>query len=115
MPNSTEYLRAALEAAGIGTWYFELRTGTGERSATAERLYGLEPGTMEASLDATIERVHPDDRAEFLRFLNETLAAGVDQRHEFRIVWPGGSVRRLGPPGRALPRPPGGAVARTRN
>ncbi|MGA0555389.1 ATP-binding protein [Larkinella sp. VNQ87] len=56
-----EQLRFALEAAGIGTWDYNLVTGLVQWSGICKKLFGLPP---DADVTAAIllAQVHPDDR-----------------------------------------------------
>ncbi|GAB3899368.1 hypothetical protein GCM10028803_20390 [Larkinella knui] len=56
-----ERLQLALQAAGVGTWDFNLVTGYAEWSALCKQLFGLPPdgNVTPATL---LEQVHPDDR-----------------------------------------------------
>ncbi len=88
-------LRLALDAAGMGLWDWDLRTGRlvwDERSAG---LYGTTLAESTGSIADVDARVHPEDlpgvRAELSRAVEEGSAVDV----EFRVVWPDGSVHWL--------------------
>ncbi|RAJ96073.1 PAS domain S-box-containing protein [Larkinella arboricola] len=56
-----EQLRFALQAAGVGTWDFNLVTGQVEWSRICKQLFGLLPDTQ-VSVTVLLSQVHPDDR-----------------------------------------------------
>ncbi|MBI5385310.1 MAG: PAS domain S-box protein [Verrucomicrobia bacterium] len=57
---SEERLRLATEAAQMGTWDRDLKTGHLFWSAGQERLMGCEPGTFSGAPEAFLELLHPD-------------------------------------------------------
>ena len=83
----------ALEAAGTGTFRWDLRTDTITWDDVLERLFGLEPPKTVRSLDQLLALVHPDDRLEMLRSCERCRSDGEDFETEFRVVWPRGEVR----------------------
>src|ERR1700692_5138236 len=68
-----ERMRFALEAAGIGIWDMDYTTGVHQWSETLEAHYGLQPGTFGGTLEAFIERVHPDDRESVLETIRTAM------------------------------------------
>jgi PAS domain S-box-containing protein len=89
---SEERFAAAVDAAQVGTWRIDLRTGEDRWDASLNRIAGFPavPTTRHASDSYTI--LHPDDRAlaieAWLRFVTEGEPYGVD----LRIVRPSGDV-----------------------
>ena len=57
-----ERMRFVLEAAGVGIWDMDFTTGVLQWSEILESQHGLRPGTFGGTLEAFVERVHPDDR-----------------------------------------------------
>src|SRR4051812_5353253 len=108
-----ERLRLAQEAAGIGTWDWDLGTGAIRWSPEMYRVLGLDPERDGADpYGAWLRALHPDDReradAEARGRLMNVAEPFVS---EFRIVRPDGEVRWIMVRGRAL-RGPGGWPAR---
>src|SRR5260221_3150809 len=89
---SEERFAAAVDAAQVGTWRIDLRTGEDGWDASLNRIAGFPavPTTRHASDSYTI--LHPDDRAlaieAWLRFVTGGEPYGVD----LRIVRPDGAV-----------------------
>jgi two-component system cell cycle sensor histidine kinase/response regulator CckA len=100
--NAEERMRFALQNASVGIWDMDYRTGVLEWSETLEAQYGLAPGTFAGSVDAFIERVHPDDRAALLETLGKAMQTGFDFTTENRALWPDKTVRWLSGAGRIL-------------
>jgi PAS domain-containing protein len=95
-------LRAALAAADMGTWLWQVPTDKQSVDENLHHLIGAPPGRMVRSLDDFLTFIHPDDRAavkeSFLRSVREGAGLLVD----FRVVGPDGSVRWLRDKGEAF-------------
>ncbi|MDQ3068361.1 MAG: PAS domain S-box protein [Acidobacteriota bacterium] len=92
---SQERLTAALDAAGTGTFRWNMRDNTVAWDGNLDRLFGLNQGTEIQSIDSFIAVVHADDRREVAAGLESSARDGTDFDVEFRVVWPGGGVRWL--------------------
>lgn len=57
-----ERLRLALEAARMGTWEWDLTTGSVKRAGLSRVLLGLPPSADPDTIESLKELVHPDDR-----------------------------------------------------
>jgi PAS domain S-box-containing protein len=97
-----ERLRLAQSIARIGMFELDLPSGTVHASAALAAMYGQEPVEREASSAEWHALVHPEDRDEVARKTIESLVTGSFE-HEFRVVWPDGSVHWMA--GRASPLP----------
>ncbi len=95
-----ETMRFALEAGGLGIWDMNFKTGEMRWSKILEAQYGIPPGKFEGTLEAFIEAVHPDDRAQVIASLTEANRSGVDFKMANRALRPDGSVRWLEGAGR---------------
>jgi len=90
---SEERLRLAQQAARMGTFERDVRTGLVTWSAELDFLYGLAPGTFNGTTtDFLVNLVHPDDRARVIELVESALKTGQSTRGEWRVVWPDGSV-----------------------
>ena len=89
---SEERLRLALEAAHIGTFEWNIRTGVNTWTPALEAIYGLHPGEFGRTQTAFENLVHPDDRARVIELVEETLKTGQSTRGEWWVVWPDGSI-----------------------
>jgi len=90
---SEEQLRLALEAANMGAWDYDVRTGAVKWSRSLELIHGLAPGGFGGTFDHYLRDIHPEDR----EYVMESLARGVEQgaEHEieYRIILPDGAIR----------------------
>lgn len=57
-----------------------------------ERIFRRTSESLHDRLDSFLDKIHPDDRAEVERIL-ENERQGVHEASEYRIVWPDGSIR----------------------
>ncbi|MBW4621713.1 MAG: response regulator [Cyanosarcina radialis HA8281-LM2] len=90
--SSEERLRWALEAAGIGIWDWDLATDKIIWSEGHERLFGLAPGTFDGTYETFNNCVLPEDRAALTEAANVARQEQKEYCHEFRVVWPDGSI-----------------------
>jgi two-component system cell cycle sensor histidine kinase/response regulator CckA len=95
-----ERMRFALESADVGIWDMDHATGMIRWSATIEAHHGLRPGTFGGTFEASIERIHPDDRPSVLETFAKAVKSGSDFSVEYRVIWPDGTVRWLRGAGR---------------
>ena len=85
------HLKLALEAGGLGDWYWNVLTGEVCWSARCKALYGLPPDA-----DVTYERflslLHPEDRDGVAAALRQAVETRADYQVEKRAIWPDGSL-----------------------
>ena len=97
-----ERLRLALDAARMGTWDWDLRTGVMMLSANYEVAAGLGPGAFGGTYEAFLTMVHPSDRPEVDQTVSRALAEGMPYDMEFRLVRPDGTVRWIASKGQVF-------------
>jgi PAS domain S-box-containing protein len=97
-----ERLRLAHEAAGIGTWDWDIQTGAVQWSPQTFALHGLEPASRPPNFATWRGAVHPDDRAEAEAAVRDALAAGRRYEAEYRVLLPDGGERWIASLGRAF-------------
>ena len=90
-----EFLRMAYEAAELGIWKNDLRSGAVEFDEYSRIHYGFETGST--TLDEVTKRVHPDDVARLnLEIATATSPEGNGRfATEYRVIHPDGSVHWL--------------------
>jgi len=89
---SEERLRLAQQAARIGTFERNLRTGPLSWSSEMESIYGLPPGSFSGTKTAFENLIHPDDRTRVNELNESALKSGKPTTGEWRAVWPDGSL-----------------------
>ena len=100
----------AIEAAGIGSFDWDLTTG---RLAWDDRLmeiFGYDRSTFDGTIEAFAARIHPDDRERTLDALRTAIATLDRYDAEFRIVLPSGETHWIQGRGRVLADDTGRAV-----
>ncbi len=103
---SEERLRMAVEAAEMGTWFWNIQQDEISWSEKFRTLFGL---TSDATLTykAILQVIHPDDRQRIDQSVKNTLELGVPYDMEYRVVWPDSSVHWIAAKGRAHRSPEG--------
>jgi PAS domain S-box-containing protein len=96
----TSRLGLALEASSGGSWTWDLHTNDIDWDAVFREQLGL---TLDEppSIDTWLARVHPEDRAQVSRTIDEVLRLKDKWDNTYRIVLPDGQVRWMQSLGRA--------------
>lgn len=96
MRNEQERLALALDASKMGTWEWNIETGTVSWSDKIEYMFGMQPGEFDQTYEAYLALIHPDDLAQVQGAIQRALQ-DVDYHYiiEHRLVQPGGAVHWL--------------------
>jgi len=89
---SEERLRLAHQAACIGTFERNVRTGVVTWTPEMESMYGLPLGSFGKTQAAFENLIHPDDRARVIGLVDSALKTGQPTAGEWRVAWPDGSI-----------------------
>jgi PAS domain S-box-containing protein len=89
---SENRLRLAQQVGHIGAFERNIASGLLTWTPQMEALYGLPPGGFGHTRTAFEDLIHPDDRAEVVKSVNEALTTGQPTSGEWRVLWPDGSV-----------------------
>ncbi len=92
---SEQRLRLAQQAAGIGSFEWNVETGVNTWTPELEAMYGLKPGDFSRTQRAWEELVHPDDRAHATALVTRAFQTGQGVAGEWRVRQPDGTVRWL--------------------
>jgi PAS domain S-box-containing protein len=92
---TAEHLRFTLDAARLGDWDMDLRTGASRRSPRHDECFGYPDPVAEWNLEIFLGHLHPDDRERVGHEFRWAVAEGRTWRTETRVVWPDGSVHWL--------------------
>ncbi len=87
----------ALEAAGVGAWEIDLRSGWLAASGAMAEVHGLAPEDFPTTINGYLDLLHPEDRLALSTRLARARSGAVGRSfdRQFRIVRPGGVVRWL--------------------
>ena len=97
-----ELLELSIAAAGIGTFDWDLASGTLAWDDRLVEQFGYDADGFDRSVAGFLARVHPDDRERVDLELRAAVEALGECSFEYRIVLPDGRVRWIGARGRAL-------------
>ncbi len=92
----------AIDAAGIGTFDWDLRTGTLTWDERLIAMFGYEPHRSTLTIDDFNARLHPDDVARVGEALQNSIETCGEYEAEYRVVRPDGETRWVHARGRAL-------------
>lgn len=90
---SEERLRLALEAADIGVWDWNIKTGCITWSDNMEKLLDLQTGSFDGSYENFINTIHPGDRTRIDRKLQEAIKNRRSYDEEYRVLHRNQDVR----------------------
>lgn len=93
LQKSEETLRMALEAANLWTWDWDILNNQITWSNGYEKLFGLASSSFDSTYQTFEICVHPDDRKSIATAIDRALEERQDYHHEFRIIWPDGTLR----------------------
>lgn len=93
--DSRDALRLALSAGRLGTWRWDMTTGTVVFDGRLEGIFGLPAGGFDGRFETHQSLLHPDDRGYVLDIVRAAVAAKSDYDVEHRCIWPDGSVHWL--------------------
>jgi two-component system, cell cycle sensor histidine kinase and response regulator CckA len=93
LASSERRLKSALDAAGMGTFEWDLATGTVTWDGHTETIFGLQPGEFDNTYEGFERLLHPDDRLPLRLAGAKAAQAHTPFGVEFRVVRPDGSER----------------------
>ncbi|MBW4655858.1 MAG: PAS domain S-box protein [Kaiparowitsia implicata GSE-PSE-MK54-09C] len=89
---TAEQLRMVLAATQVGVWNWDMETGVITWSPEHHQLFGIRPGLFDGRYDTFANCVHPQDKATLLQQVELALQTHSAFHHEYRVVWPDGSI-----------------------
>jgi PAS domain S-box-containing protein len=102
LAGSEERLRLALEGSETGTWDWNLVSGEATWDDYMFPLYGLDKEEWSHDPKGFLKVVHPDDRVEVERQIDDAIRQRRDLNIDFRIVDPHGGIRHMATRGRVF-------------
>jgi len=79
--------------ANVGSWLWDLRTGTVQWSDEFHHIHGVEPLDFDGTREGHLGTIHPEDRDAVRTGMEESVSSGRSFDHEYRIVRPDGDER----------------------
>jgi len=87
--------QTSLDAANVGTWDWNIRTGEVRWSENLERIHGQETGVFRGTFEGFLDAVHPDDRLRVLDAIQKAVVAGEAYQVEYRSLRSDGTAMWL--------------------
>jgi PAS domain S-box-containing protein len=81
--------------AHVGSWLWDLRTGTVQWSREFHRIHGVDPFDFDGTFDSHLDGVVPDDRRQVRTQMEESVMSGRAFESWYRIARRDGKIRRL--------------------
>jgi PAS domain S-box-containing protein len=91
-----------MEAAGIGSWEWDVQTGNVWWSDNLTAIHGIAPEDFDGTFAGFLRLIHPDDRARIGDQISQTLASGAEYEVEFRVPGSDGRLRWIQGKGRVF-------------
>jgi len=93
LKNSKETLTKAQRIARMGNWVWDIVDNKLHWSDEIYRIFGLGPQEFDATFDAFMNFVHPDDKVVVRRAVNEAIYKSIPYNIEHRVVLSDGTER----------------------
>jgi PAS domain S-box-containing protein len=94
LQRSEAYLAESQRLTRTGSWAFNGRNAV-YWSEENFRIWGFDPQQGLPERETVLERIHPEDRDRVLECVQTAIREKTDYAVEFRIVLPGGTIRRV--------------------
>ncbi len=79
--------------AHVGSWLWDIRTGTVQWSTEFHRIHAVDPSEFDGTFESHLATLHPDDREWVREQLERSVTSGRPFDAGYRIVRPDGEVR----------------------
>ncbi|WP_088894914.1 PAS domain S-box protein [Leptolyngbya ohadii] len=110
LQESADRLKAALNAAQIGMWDWNIITGEIQWSPEQEQIFGLLPGQFDGQYTSFMNCLHPDDREAVNQAVAQALVSRLPYQCEYRVQWADDSIHWVEGRGQAFYNEAGKAV-----
>ena len=88
------YLTEAQRLSHTGSFGWKPDTGEIVWSDETYRIFEYD-SSVKTTIDSVVQRVHPEDRADFKEVINRALAGATDFEHSYRLLLPDGRVKHV--------------------
>ena len=109
--SSEEMLKVAQQVAHIGHWELDIPSSKLAWSDEVYRIFGLSPQSFEATLEAFLDRIHPEDREAVQSAYHASERKEMQYSIDHRIVRPNGEIRFVHEQGRTEYNDAGEAIS----
>lgn len=91
----TQKLEMTLASGKLGVFEWDIKSNALEWDSRMKSLYGHNDKTFSGAYDAWANGLHPNDKDEIEKELNDAVAGNSEFNRDFRIVWPNGEIRYI--------------------
>lgn len=95
LKQSEQLLADAQRMALLGSWVWDIKTGTVQRSAQDCRNFQVDPEGYVETYEAFIAPIHQEDKEMMGMMLEKCIIEGQTAAFEFRVIWPDGQIRTM--------------------
>lgn len=95
LQESENNLADAQRMALLGSWVWDIKSGTVIRSTQDCRNFKQNPDNYTSTYQAFIEKIHPEDKDIIGSMVEKCIIEGQTAEFEFRVVWPDGQIRTM--------------------
>lgn len=92
---SERNLARSQAVAHVGNWTWDVEHDQMNWSEEIYRIFGFAPEEFGQTLESVKTRIHPEDQANFTRYLADVLAGRPQAQYEVRIIRIDGTIRNL--------------------
>jgi PAS domain S-box-containing protein len=89
-----ESLGIALEAGHVGVWSWDIKSNAVNWSGNMEQIHGLPAGTFDGTFSTFQKDIHPEDQAEVLAAVQESVRSGKAYHVHYRLAPQDGKEER---------------------
>ncbi|MBU0485309.1 MAG: transporter substrate-binding domain-containing protein [Proteobacteria bacterium] len=110
---SRNFLNEAQRIAQLGSWEWDIESDTLQWSEETFHIFGIDPEKFGADFNTFIEAVHPDDRDQVRKSVEQAVSDGVEKWSiDYRVLRSDGDLLFLHEEARAVSAPDGRVVKR---
>jgi diguanylate cyclase (GGDEF)-like protein/PAS domain S-box-containing protein len=95
LDESRKSLARAQQIAHVGNWEWDITTGELSWSDEIYRIFGLKPQASQATYEAFLNTIHPDDREAVQQAVSLAIEQHLPYKIEHRILHPNGDLRQV--------------------
>ncbi|GEM_PF-907445 len=95
LKESERMLADAQRMALLGSWFWDIKTGTVQRSEQDCRNFHEPPNHYTSTYEAFIEHIHPEDKDIMGAMVEKCIIEGSTAEVEFRVIWPDSQIRTM--------------------
>src|SRR5680860_123296 len=102
IPNPLGRYVYAIQAAGVGVWDWDIKSGEIWWSDNLPVIHGIDPLDFDGTFPGYLHLVHPDDRSGLQQAVENAHAVCEEFQHEYRVIDAAGTVRWINAKGRVF-------------